>query len=724
MTDLGKAAPAGGGADYGNVLSGTVHGSAVQAGAVHGGIHVNVSGPAGLPVPGQLLPAPVNFTGRSAEIAALHGLLAADVPPAPLTLAVVAGVGGVGKTSLTLRWLHQVRPHFPDGQLYADLGGSTPASAAAPSEILGRFLRALGIAGDRIPDGLDELAGLYRSVTDGRRLAIMLDNAASAAQVRALLPGPGPSLVAVTTRWRLSGLAIDGARFTELGPLAEPDAIELLGRIAGAGRVQSELGAAREIVQLCGRLPLAVCVSGARLAPHPAWPVQRVAGELADERGRLSALSLHEDLSVRAVFDVASQALDPGVAQLYWQLALIPGPGFGIEVAAAAAGLDPGTATARVEALSRASLLEETVPGRFRFHDLVRLHARELAASQPPAERAAVLRRAVGRYLDQAVTADLAVIPGRWRLGGRYEQARQAPPAYDGQPAALEFLEASLPGLLACVEAAYDAGLHEESWQLCEGLWGLFLYRKHFPTWVRSHRVGIASARAASQPRAEARLRAQLAYCFLQQRRFADAEEELGQSLELDRQDGHRLGEATALELLGQVDIGLGRPGPATVRFAAAQAMYLEAGEARGAALMTRRLGEAHHAAGRYPEALRELCAARQMFAELPDPYNWARTLTVLGQVLISARQPAEAAGPLADALAAMTELGSLYEQARVRTALADAAVLLGQSQVAREHLGLALEIYSGLGAPETAQVRQRQDALSAAASDTDSTPS
>jgi len=706
------------------VLSGMVHGSAVQAGAVHGGVHINVRGAAALPVPGQLLPAPANFIDRSDEVTALDGLLTADSGPAPLTLAVVAGVGGVGKTSLVLQWLHQARARFPDGQLYADLGGHAPISAAAPGEVLGRFLRALGVAGDRVPASLEELAGLYRSVTDGRRLAVMLDNAASAAQVRALLPGPGPSLVAVTTRWRLSGLAIDGARFTELGPLAEPDAVELLDRVAGAGRVQSEPAAAREIVQLCGRLPLAVCVSGARLAPHPAWPVQRVAGELAGERGRLAALSLPGDLSVRAVFDVASQALEPGTARLYWQASLIPGPGFGTGLAAAAAGLEPDTAAARLDALTGASLLEEASAGRFRFHDLVRLHAREQATQESAAEQARVLRRAVDWYLDRAVAADLVVVPGRWRLGDRYEQARQARPAYDGPAAALAYLEAELPALLACVQDAHDGGLHEEAWQLCEALWGLFLYRKHFAAWLRSHRLGIASARAAGQRRAQARMRAQLAYCYLQQRRFHDAGEELIRALELDRQDGHRLGEATALELLGQADIGLGRPDQATGRFAAALAIYLEVGEARGAALMTRRLGEAHHAAGRYPEAISDLSKARRLFAELPDAYNLARTLTTLGQVLISAGRPADAAGPLDDALAVMTQLGSPYEQARVRAALADAAALLGDPWAARVHLDLALEIYTRLGAPEAAQIRQRQAALSPAVSDTDTTPS
>jgi hypothetical protein len=289
------------GAAWGNELGGTVYGSAVQARSIHGDVHFHGRGSEPIPGPGQLLPVPPAFTNRSAELAALAVLLDPAESARPLTLAVIMGVGGVGKTSLALRWLYQVKDHFPAGQLYADLGGHVPASAVRPAEVLGRFLRAVGLPPGSVPTDLEEASGLWRSVTTGRRLIVLLDNAASAAQVRAVLPGPGPSLVAVTTRWRLGGLAIDGAHFTELGPLAEPDAIDLLGRIAGAGRVSADPDAARSVVRMCGQLPLAVCVSAARLAPNPRWPVSRMATELASERDRLTALSPDEDLSVRAV---------------------------------------------------------------------------------------------------------------------------------------------------------------------------------------------------------------------------------------------------------------------------------------------------------------------------------------------------------------------------------------------------------------------------------------
>lgn len=561
-----------------NDLSGTVWGPAVQAGTIQGDLNIGVGSPPVMPVPRQLLPAPVNFTGRARELAALHGFLSNGEPERPVTLAVIVGVGGVGKTSLALRWLHEVRGLYPGGQLYADLGGHLLSAAARPGDILGRFLRALGIPPERIPLSLDELAALYRSVSDGRRLAVMLDDAASAAQVRALLPGPGPSLVAVTTRWRIAGLAIDGGHFTELGPLDEAEAVELLGRVAGPARVQSEPRAARHVVRLCGGLPLAVCVSGARLAPRPSWPVERMAGELASEQGRLGALSLTEDMSVRAVFDVSYRGLPAEAARMYRQLSLVPGPGFALDLAAAATATNPATARRLLDTLTWASLLEELADGWYRFHDLVRLHAREQAATDLDTDRHAVVARSVQWYLRAAIAADLVVIPGRWQLGRLYEDARQLPPGYDSPAEALDWLDQALPGLLSALEAARDCGLHEQAWQLCEAMWGLFLYRKQFRHWIDATTIGVEEARAAGDRRAEARMRDQLGFAYLSLSRYADAAEQFTRALDLAHQAGHHLGEAAACANLGLTLLGLRRPDDALGHFESARAIHQDLG--------------------------------------------------------------------------------------------------------------------------------------------------
>jgi tetratricopeptide (TPR) repeat protein len=688
-----------------NELSGTVHGSAVQAGSIHGGVHVHQAGAWQMPVPRQLPGAPPCFTSRAGELARLDQVLAAD-PERPVALAVITGVGGAGKTSLAARWLAGLADRFPDGQLYADLGGSLGTSSS-PAAVAGQFLRAIGVQPAQVPAGLAEAAALWRSATAGRQLIVLLDNAVSAAQVRVLLPGPGPSLVAVTSRHRLAGLVMDGAVFTELGPLGERDALALLSKITG-GRSEAEPDAARMIVRLCGGLPLAVCVSAARLVLHPGWTVRQVADELRSEQHRLSVLSPEADLSVRAAFDVSYRSLPAAAARSYRALSLLPAPDFGTGLAAAVIGAAPRESAQHLEILTNASLLEEMAGGRFRFHDLVRLHAREQASAGPAAEREAVTRHAVSWYLGEAVAADLVVIPGRWQLGGLYDQARRQPAAFPDQAAALAWLEAELPGLAGAVAAARDAGLHREACQLCEALWGLLLYRRHYPQWIAVTEIGLASARACGDLRAEARMRDQLGFAFLCLRRYDEAGTQLREAVRLARRAGDQLGAAAPLEHQGLTLLGLGQPGEALRLFEEARATHIELGRPRGVALMTRHIGEALADAGRVSEAITVLADARARFAALPDPYNECRAATEVARACLRAGRLPDAAALLEEALQVMTRLGALEKQADIHVLLADAAESRDDSEAARQHLAAALEVYQRLGPADAGVIRER----------------
>jgi tetratricopeptide (TPR) repeat protein len=356
----------------------------------------------------------------------------------------------------------------------------------------------------------------------------------------------------------------------------------------------------------------------------------------------------------------------------------------------------------------RLSLLEEVAEDRFRFHDLVRIHARELAESAPAAEQQAAVGRAVDWYLDHAVAADLVVIPGRWHLGGRYERTRADPPAFSGAASALAWLEGELPGLAGAVAAANGMGLHEEAWQLCEALWGLLLYRRPYATWIEVTRVGAESARSCGNARAEARMRDQLGFAFLCLHRHEEAQAEFRQAASLACAAGDRLGEAAPLEHLGLALLGTGRPAEALSVFEAVRAIHAELGRQRGIALMTRRVGEALRDAGRPAEAIRSLSEARDMFARLPDPYNEARSSTELARVLLQARRRDEAASLLESALVVMSSRGATDKQAGIHVMLADAAGAAGDEQTAGEHLAMALAIYDSLGASEAAAVRER----------------
>ncbi len=704
-----------------NDLGGVVHGSAVQARTIEGGVHFSVTqaGPSPRPVPAQLPLPPAHFTGRPEELALLDSLVSGSEQDRRVTVVVVSGVGGVGKTSLASHWLHQISDQYEGGALFADLRGHVPADAARPGDVLSAFLRALGTSPEQIPLALDEQAALYRSVTTGHRMIMLLDNAATAAQVRVLLPGPAspvrrgsgpqsrPSLVVVTTRWRIIGLAMDGARFVELGPLDEASATELFGRIAGTGRATAEADAARSVVHLCGKLPLAVCVVAARLAAHANWPVSRVADELLSERNRLGALSIADDVSVRTVFDMSYQVLPPEAARLYRLLSLLPGPDFGAGVVAAALAVEEESAAQLLDMLAGVSLLQEASDRRYRFHDLVKVHAREKADAEPMAERKAFVVRALDWYLRAAVTADIVVIPGRWRLNPMYDEAQAESPAYGSPAEALQWLESELPGLLAAVRSAHDEGLHEVAWQLCEALWGLFAYRKYFQYWIEVHLIGLASAQSGGDRRAEARMRVQLGYAYLALDRHDEARAEFSRSLVLSREERDQIAEATALEHVGLTDLKSGRPDDAIVTFTEARDIFAHIGRARGVLGLTRHIGEAHRDAGRLQEAVRDLLEARRMSIALPDPYNEARCLTSLGQTYLNAGQIRDAAGTLREALDIMTKLGGRYEQARIRVMFAKALQQLGEADQARRHLDSALAVYSGIGAPEAAEVRR-----------------
>lgn len=341
----------------------------------------------------------------------LRRLTVQDIDAGRPFLLVITGAGGVGKTSLALNWLHHLREEYADGQLFVDLRGFSGDGHPVPSnEALGRCLRALGISTESIPATVDERAALFRSLTTDRRLIIMLDNAASEAQVRPLLPGLGPALVVVTTRKRLQGLTMDGARFLRLTPLDEPGALELLNRIVGRERIAAEPDAALSLVSLCGGLPLAVCASGTRLAARHGWKIARIVTELADDARRLSVLSAEDDITLRAIIDGSYRVLAEDAARLYRLLSVHPGPDFDTAVAVALAGADNDEVTGALDSLVGANLLEEGPGERFRFHDLIRLHAREkLMETESTTTRQAASARLVDHYLAMATAADRAV---------------------------------------------------------------------------------------------------------------------------------------------------------------------------------------------------------------------------------------------------------------------------------------------------------------------------
>ncbi|WP_146060460.1 tetratricopeptide repeat protein [Amycolatopsis sp. CA-128772] len=687
-----------------NSLGGDAAGVVVQAGTITGDVWIaGPRPPEPAPVPHQLPAAPSHFTSRDDELAALDDVAGEDTGGRP-ALAVLVGPGGVGKTALAVTWGGRRAAGYPDGQLYADLRGFSPGTAVLPEEALGAFLRALGVAPERVPPDLAEQAALFRTMTAGKRLLVVLDNAFSAAQVRPLVPASAGCLVVVTSRLRLDGLGSEGARFLDVAPLSQPNAVELVVRAVGRSRVAGELAEVAELAALCGRLPIALRVASARLASRPRWPVARVVAELGDERSRLSRLASEGDAPVSAMFDWSYRALPPTAATLYRLLSEFPGATFGVDVAVAAAGLaEPATADG-LQVLVDASLLEEVDELRFRFHDLVRLHAH----AQGDDGRAEVLPRVATWFLHEMTRANMVVIPLRWRISPVCEQYRTAPPAFGSGREALDWLDGQLPNVLAVLEEAGEHGHDRLAWQLCEALWELFLHRKHFPRWLRSHEIGIAAAQRCQDPVAESRLRCQLGRAYLDLGRFEAAERECGRALELARAAGSRHNESVALDQLGTAAQGRGDVPAAVSFFTGSMAIEAELGIERGVAQRHRRIGDLLATVDRDGEAAEHLERARRMFAGLGDEKDEAKVLVGLARLDARGGDVASAKRRLERAHAVLAESGSVFYQADVLVGFADVAECENDPRAVRTHLVEALQLYEQVGGPQVERVRAR----------------
>ncbi|MBK1787523.1 AfsR/SARP family transcriptional regulator [Prauserella cavernicola] len=460
-----------------------------------------------VPAPAELPPDIADFTGRDDEVDGLTEVLTTPRPGA-VAMAGIAGLGGLGKTTLAVHVAHRVAGHFQDGQLYADLRGAS-ADPARPEDVLSRFLFALGISAAAIPDQLDERVALFRSCLASRRVLVLLDNVAGEEQVRPLLPGGPGTAVLLTGRVRLVG--IEGASLLELDVLPSAKAIELLSAIVGEDRIQDDPDAAREITRLCGRVPLAVRISAARLLSRRQWTLSRLAEVLGEERHRLDEL-VAGDLDVRAGFELSYRML-PGGAQRAFRLAgLLDAPDFASWAVAALLDVPVREAEHEIETLVDAHLLnltrtDETGALRYRFHDLIRLYARERSRREDAdAERRAALARALGAWLALAESA-AEHVPGpcyapmhsgasRWRLPAAASGRLLADP--------MAWFGAEHAALMAGVAQACEAGMTQLAWDLAGSTETYLNVRGLYDGWQRMHEQALALCRETGDTRGEA----------------------------------------------------------------------------------------------------------------------------------------------------------------------------------------------------------------------------
>lgn len=454
-------------------------------------------------VPRQLPVNVAHFTGREAELAKLDLLTHDDAAqPAAMVISAIAGTAGVGKTALVVHWAHRVRDCFPDGQLFLNLRGYDPGPPMAPEQALEEFLRALGVAAEGIPAGLEARAALYRSVLHGRHVLIVLDNANSAEQVRPLLPGSPTCRAVVTSRSRLSALiARDGASRVIVDLLSLAEAIALLRDIIGDARVAAEPEATAKLASRCAYLPLALRLAAERAVTHPHTTLADLISELAVERDRLDVLATaaeeDEATAVRAVFSWSYRALTPEAARAFRLLGLHAGPDISAPAAAALTNTTPTQARWLLEALVGVHLIEETARDRYRFHDLLRVYAAECAnAEETDYDRRTAVRRVLTWYLHTGDAADRVLNPHRRRIPLDHPEDACSPPVeFTSYRQALDWCEAERANLVEATRQAAGTDEHVIAWKLPLAVWGFFNLRKHWVDLITTHHIGLTAAR-------------------------------------------------------------------------------------------------------------------------------------------------------------------------------------------------------------------------------------
>jgi DNA-binding SARP family transcriptional activator/Tfp pilus assembly protein PilF len=660
-------------------------------------------------VPRQLPAAVRYFTGRTAELAALASMPGhAAGTGRTVVICAIAGTAGVGKTALAVQWAHRVADRFPDGQLYVNLRGYDPGQPMAATDALAGFLRAMGVPGQHIPAEAEERAAQYRSLLAGRRMLVVLDNAASVEQVRPLLPGAPGCAVVVTSRDALAGLvARDGARRLDVDLLSLSEAVSLLRALIG-DRVDASPEGAEALAIQCARLPLALRMAAELVAARPRELLSGLAGELADRQRRLDLLDAGGDprTAMRAVFSWSWQYLDPAAARMFRLAGLPPGPD--LDCYAAAALTDTTVVRARdlLNLLARAHLIQPACPGRYGMHDLLRAYARELAAARDGEdERRAALTRLFDRYVHTAAAAMDTLYPAEsHRRPCAAPPATPAPPV-TGPDAARAWLDAERAGLVAVAVHAAGNGWPGHATRLSAILFRYLSAGGHYPEAIIIHTSARSAARQAGDRAAEAAALRNLGAVDLLQARYQQAAGHLQQAVALHRQAGDRTGEAYALETLGCLHLRQGRYQQATGHFERALALHRQAGDQFGEAYAQGNLGCVDLRQGRCRQATDHLRQAVALCRKTGDRAGEAHALADLGDVELQAGRPGQARTQHTTALGLASQAGDKQAQAQAHNGLARCYHATGEYGQAHRHWQQALTLYTGLGAPEADQV-------------------
>lgn len=652
----------------------------------------------------QLPVADQHFTGRFTELRELDGLLSDQ------RIVVISAFGGSGKTALAVHWAHGASAQFPDGQLYVDLLGFTPGQTPLePTEALGRILTALEVKPAEQPGTLAERAALYRSLVNGRRLLVVLDNAATAEQVRPLLPGSGSCATIVTSRERLAGLVVrEGAHPLLLEAMTESEAGELLRGILGAPAVDADRAAAAEIIALCGRLPLAIRVVGASVALGNHSSLRVAADELASA-DRLERLSLPEDpaSSVLPAFQTSYAPLPDDLKLLFGRLGLLPGTSFGVAVVASLMASTVVDVERQFRRLVDLNLVQSDGRGRFALHDLVKLFAQRCGGPDD-----AALARGLDYYLQSADAANHLLRPSRVR--------QPIDPPLDGviieefgtSDAALRWCIDEIATIADAVELATSSGQYRPAVQLPTSMIDFFQTRKHWSAWLGTHRRGVETARSLGDKEREGVLLQGIGAAHRELRQYDLAQDHLDAAAEIARAGNHRFPLARALSALGILAMDQGDNDTAVVRFAECAQIAEEDDDPYGAMLAVYNSGYANLLSDKLDEARVAFEKALAMSQKLQADEISTGCGGALAEIMRLTGDPEGALVRFREGVAHAVEANNLIGQVAGNDAIAKTLIQLGRPAEAKSAYQLAVKAAEELGDPRLPELQAALEKL------------
>lgn len=665
-------------------------------------------------VPRQLPAGVAHFTGRAAELRVLDSLLE-RVSSADPTVAICAitGMAGVGKTTLALNWAHQAAHRFPDGQLYVDLRAFGPSGGPVKSAAVIRgFLDTLGVRRDCRPPGIEALAALYRTALAGKRMLVVLDNAADEDQVRPLLPGTAGCVVLVTSRRRLAGLATyEGATLLNLDVLSQQEALDLLAGRLGNAPTADAARAANELVTLCGRLPLAVSIAAVRAAESPNQDLAALSAQMQDLGCRLDALDAGERAgSVRAAFSPSYKHLSRPAARLFRLLAAHPGPDISLDAAASLAGCRAAHVRPILAELAGAHVITEYIPGRWILHDLLRAYANEQAQrEEDDADRNASMLRVLDYYLHTAWSAAVMLRPGRDpAFAPGMPRTGAEPESLQSPDTAMAWCEAEHRVLVEAISWAAAAGCDTHAWQLPWALTDYFVMTRCWDDLAASMQIALEAALRTGDLAGQARAHQGLGRLTRPIAALRASHKHLAQALVLYQALDDPVGQASAHYQLGMLLDDEGRTQEALARAQQALLLARAAGHRGHEASALNLIGRLHAELGHHELARKRCRQALILNRAIRDRLGEACTWDSIGYVSHLSGNFAQAAKLYHRALQLSCEFGCPSAQATILDHLGDNSEAAARPEEARDFWRQALAILEKLNVAETSGIRQK----------------